>query len=194
MLIQWPKELYHLRTHTHILVRNSGHCILDDSLDRLTLGVFLANNLHLIHRGVQALQLRPVLAALLSHCVTTLHDHVVRDLCSPHTDSPSTQTREDECVVPLSNGNRAAIGQWNVVCGCHRQSGPCCPSTWRRRESLHIGAGVGQRQNGVNFAVCSNCLNNCLSGLPWNTAQADESCGFRALIRLQQVRNITIGS
>ena len=67
--------------------------------------------------GVQALQLRPVLTALLSHYVTTLHDHGVRDLCRPHTDSPSTQSREDECVVLLSNGNCAAIGQWKVVKG-----------------------------------------------------------------------------
>ena len=46
----------------------------------------------------------------------------------------------------------------------------------------------------MNFAVCSNCLNNCLSELPWNTAQADEACDFRALSFLQQVRNTTIGT
>ena len=110
------KESYHQPTHTHTLATNSGRSVLD-SLERRSLGEFLSNDPHLTHKGVQELQLRAVLTAVLSHCVTTLHDHVVRDFCSPHTDSPSTQTREDECVVPLSNGNCAAIWQWNVVKG-----------------------------------------------------------------------------
>mmetsp|Transcript_46854 Transcript_46854/g.76936 ORF Transcript_46854/g.76936 Transcript_46854/m.76936 type:complete len:239 (-) Transcript_46854:1281-1997(-) len=167
--VNWlPEGLLYCSNYGLIaLVGDCGDTVLH-SLQRYTLGHFLADHTHLTHGWIQPFQLRPVLAAVLSNCIPSLHHHVVRDLGGPHDDCPSAQAREDERVVSLANGNAAAVRQWNIIEGATAgDQGPVVgPLDDVFRESLHVGVGVGQGQDDGSVAVGSNSLDDFLRELP----------------------------
>mmetsp|Transcript_85902 Transcript_85902/g.143048 ORF Transcript_85902/g.143048 Transcript_85902/m.143048 type:complete len:237 (-) Transcript_85902:904-1614(-) len=134
------------------------------------------------------------MTAVVSHCIPSLHHHVVRDLRRPCNDGASPKPREDKRVVPLPNGHLLAIRRLHVVerATARNQRLVVGPLHDVLGERLNAGIGVRQRHDDGDVSVGGNCLHNLLRELPRDAAKANEACALGAHNRLQQVGNAAV--